>query len=459
VTFRVLDSDTFNADDIIVDWTSFTIPAFTTTVGSSSVTPGTTTGSTTVSGTTFSWVWSPCNNSQTGASCSGTSLSCTACGADLSSPAACALSGRYGTGTCGYGMDSYVCASYAPTTRVPTFAPTRPPTLAPTHFPTFAPSFAPTRVPTSAPTFAPTARAGAPTTAMSNGASGGGGDGGGGGGLILPIITAVVVAIVIFALAVYAGRQRSRRRRQQHQVPRSGQQPRITCKVTNQSYRTPPIKSNGPSHDAAAGNDAAVTSGFYDEQYDNPVELDPQYAELRTATHRVELDTENYDSWPSSTVVPTRTYSSFAGEELSQPPTLYSTPAAASAHVELDQENYVSPSPVRRSVSTRCAYRRNGQANEQCKAQAANSRPWCTAHTCADCSNAPKSSKESVCHQCALAHATPATASATYSVIPEYSVAQSSSSSPAASTYARPHWQTTVDSDDRDSENNRTTEV
>jgi hypothetical protein len=139
-------------------------------------------------------------------------------------------------------------------------------------------------------------------------------------------------------------------------VPRSGQQPRVTYKVTNQSYRTPPVKSNGPSHDAAAGNDAAVTSGFYDEQYDEPVELNPQYAELRTATHRVELDAENYISSPSSTAVPT--YSSFAGEELSQPPTLYSTPAAASATYAVISEYSVSPPPSSPATSATSIYAR-----------------------------------------------------------------------------------------------------
>jgi hypothetical protein len=136
-TFRVMDYDSLNADDTIVDWTTFTIPAFTTTVGSSSVTPEATSGSTTVSGTTFLWGWSPCNSGQTGASCSGTSLSCTACGSDPSSPASCAQSGMYSAGTCGYGVDSYACASYAPTfaPTVPTFAPAATPTVPPTLHP------------------------------------------------------------------------------------------------------------------------------------------------------------------------------------------------------------------------------------------------------------------------------------------------------------------------------------
>lgn len=66
--------------------------------------------------------------------------------------------------------------------------------------------------------------------------------------------------------------------------------------------------------------------------------------------------------------------------------------------VNLDPENCVSSPSL---TATRCAYRRNGRSNEQCKANVTNCRPWCAAHTCTGCGDASKPSTKSFCDGCA----------------------------------------------------------
>jgi hypothetical protein len=137
----------------------------------------------------------------------------------------------------------------------------------------------------------------------------------------MPIITAVIVLVVPFvAVFIYVDRCRSGRRQQKPHLSRSEQQqPQVTNTVVNQSYETP-----------VASDVAGVTL-----DYEEPIELSPAYANPHT--DRVELDSDNYVSSPSSPSVAASTYSLFLGRG-SQP----RSSTAEGSYIDLDAKNYIS---------------------------------------------------------------------------------------------------------------------
>eukprot|EP00037_Helgoeca_nana_P028438 m.334626 g.334626 ORF g.334626 m.334626 type:complete len:503 (-) comp27758_c0_seq7:247-1755(-) len=139
--------------------TTFTISPYRTNVLGTTAYWGAKSGTLTTRSTTFRWRWTVCGRDEYATGCSGATLQCRSCDShDTVVNGGCAASmGGFRTGTCGYGVNTYVCGSAAPTA-----APIVPTAGLPVEAPT-------------APTGAPIATASTALTTVSSALAGSGG--------------------------------------------------------------------------------------------------------------------------------------------------------------------------------------------------------------------------------------------------------------------------------------------